>query len=155
MPLSLPFCPSQVTESHPQLLLLLLDVAISGTSWLFFLHNPPKGQFIHSLSWGKAMAVTRHSLVTNGPWHWSKWIPLRYRDTQCFPLTYFHYNWRRKHSPANKMKYNKTKPKRHLRSSLSWRLERDTIGYRKKLNEQITRQIFINHVVYLGAQDTQ
>lgn len=53
-------------------------------------------------------------------------------------------------------KWNKTKQnQRHLRGSLSWRLERDTIGYRKKLNEQITRQIFINHVVYLGAQDTQ
>lgn len=44
VPLSLPCHPSQLSESHQQVLSLLLDVeAIPGTGRLFFLHNPPQG----------------------------------------------------------------------------------------------------------------
>lgn len=33
----------------------------------FFLHSPPKGQFIHPLCLQKAVGAAGHSVVTDGP----------------------------------------------------------------------------------------
>lgn len=59
--------------------------------------------------------------------------------------TYFHYDWRRKHSLSQKKKsYRGHFPE-----------EWYSVGIRKELNKLIMCQIFVKHVVYVGAWDAK
>lgn len=113
-------------------------VAISGTGRFFFLHNPPKEQFIHSLGGGKLW-----------PLQGTFWSQMSHDiEVSEFhlmaetPVLSTHF----KRSPTKKA--NK-KPIGH--SPEDWR---ETLwGCRKKLSKQISCQVFIKLVMYPGAWD--